>query len=95
MAELNEKDVQHLFAMNKFIKWYEETFNKTVDFTIGKKYTRVFTTYNEDGKPKTVVCFVDIDGNIYKPAGWKTPTKHIRGNINNNPEQAFYSNGCI
>jgi hypothetical protein len=29
----------------------------------------------------SVYAFVDMDGNIYKPAGWAKPAKHVRGNI--------------
>jgi len=46
----------------------------TYKYSIGKKYIKI---YNGDG----VYCFVDFEGNLYKPAGWATPAKGIRGNI--------------
>lgn len=49
---------------------------KTYGYTIGKKYIRVV---EDDAR---VFLFVDkTTGNILKPAGWKAPAKHARGNI--------------
>lgn len=31
--------------------------------------------------PRYVYCFIDYDGNIYKPASWKAPAKHVRGSV--------------
>ena len=46
----------------------------------GSKYIRlVVTSYGQ----RSVHCFLDKEGNIYKAASWKTPAKGIRGNINN------------
>ena len=46
----------------------------------GKKFIRVVVTnYGQ----RSVHCFLDNEGNIYKAAGWKAPAKGIRGNINN------------
>lgn len=30
---------------------------------------------------RSVYCFIDMVGNIYKAATWKAPAKHIRGSI--------------
>jgi hypothetical protein len=46
----------------------------------GKKYIRIVRTFLNS---RSVHCFLDVDGNIYKAAGWKVPAKGIRGNINN------------
>jgi len=47
-------------------------------YTKGKRFMRV--VYDN-----SVVAFVDFnDGSIYKPAGWKAPAKHVRGNIFSN-----------
>lgn len=50
-----------------------------VDFNIGRKYVKFIV----DGSgSRSVYCFLDSEGNIYRPASWKAPsTKHIRGNI--------------
>ena len=46
----------------------------------GSKYIRVVvTTFGS----RSVHCFLDYDGNIYKSASWKTPAKGIRGHIDN------------
>jgi hypothetical protein len=42
--------------------------------TYGKKYAKVQTN-------GSVYAFIDADGNIYKPASWSAPAKHVRGNI--------------
>jgi hypothetical protein len=44
----------------------------------GVKYTRVIHTC---GGQRSVFCFIDGDGNIYKPASWKAPAKGIRGTL--------------
>ena len=41
----------------------------------GRKYSKI-----TDGS--CVCCFVEKStGDIFKPAGWKAPAKHVRGNI--------------
>ena len=56
----------------------------------GPKYTRIWrgerwkNQYTEElGEVihKSVFCFVDQEGNIYKPAGWKAPAKGARGHL--------------
>jgi hypothetical protein len=44
----------------------------------GAKYTRV--VQNSVGS-RSVFCFIDGDGNIFKPASWKTPAKGIRATL--------------
>ena len=44
-------------------------------WTKGRKYAKL--VHN-----RSVVAFVDMNnGDIYKPAGWSKPAKHVRGNI--------------
>jgi len=51
----------------------------------GRKYRRVARVETtEDGieHSRSAVCFVDLEGNIWKPAGYKGPAKNFtRGNI--------------
>lgn len=48
--------------------------------TWGKKYIRIVK--NEQSGSRSVYAFVDAQtGNIYKPANWNSPAKHIRGNL--------------
>lgn len=56
--------------------------NKDPELTAeaGKKYIRVVRS--DIGR--SVYCFVDMTtGDILKPASWKAPAKHARGNIYN------------
>jgi len=49
----------------------------------GRAYARVWHAYDTSGHNKSVYCFVDRDGIVWYPAGWKGPTKnHPRGNLN-------------
>jgi MoaA/NifB/PqqE/SkfB family radical SAM enzyme len=44
----------------------------------GRKYIRIVEDYCGS---RSVYCFLDYDGNIYKSASWKAPAKHIRGTV--------------
>lgn len=65
------------------------SFNRSVDFTVGKKYIRVLSGDIVPESPeklhnRSAYCFVNIlNGDILKPAGWAGPAKHARGNIYN------------
>lgn len=48
---------------------------RTFEATKGRKYTKIV------GSDGGVHCFIDDDGNIYKPAGWAKPAKGIRANL--------------
>lgn len=50
-------------------------------YTEGKKYFKIIE--NGYGGGQSVHCFVDFNGNIFKPSGWSAPAKGIRGNIHN------------
>lgn len=65
--------------INELIEWLTNKFSKPFYFTKGSKYYKIIT---ECGTSKSVYCFVDNEGNIYLPASWDRPAKHIRGNIN-------------
>jgi hypothetical protein len=50
-------------------------------FELGKpsaKYTRVINT---SCGSRSVYCFIDADGNIYKAASWKAPAKGVRSTL--------------
>lgn len=54
----------------------------------GRKYIRVVMSYPQPNNvqvmgSRSVHCFLDYDGNIYKAASWKVPAKGIRGHIDN------------
>lgn len=45
------------------------------------KYVRVFTR-DSVGKARSVHAFVSIEtGEVFKPANWRTPAKHVRFNL--------------
>lgn len=45
---------------------------------VGQKYIRIIAVGTSQ---RSVYCFLDYAGNIYKSASWKAPAKHIRGSI--------------
>jgi hypothetical protein len=47
---------------------------------MGRKYAKVVLT---DDSHRSVHCFVDKDGNVYKAASWAQPAKGVRYNLNN------------
>ena len=44
----------------------------------GQKYIKIITKAPGTG---SAFAFIDNNGNIYKPAGFKVPAKGIRGNV--------------
>ena len=57
---------------------YEQGLYPKIEVMRGPKFIRIV-----DAGPgqRSVHCFLDYQGNIYKAAGWKAPAKHIRGSI--------------
>ena len=75
LAFLNAKSIEHFndrkFPMNP----------NTYAADIGRKFIRIVeNTYGREDQ-RSVYCFLDFEGNIYKSASWKIPAKHIRGSI--------------
>jgi hypothetical protein len=49
----------------------------------GQKYVRIVKTA-ANGSSRSAFVFINKEtGEIFKPAGWKAPAKHARGNIRN------------
>jgi hypothetical protein len=44
----------------------------------GPKFTRVIRS---SGSSRSVFCFIDAAGNIYKAASWKAPAKGVRSTL--------------
>lgn len=44
----------------------------------GRKYIKIVVA---TGGSRSVYCFLDMKGNIYKSASWKAPAKHVRGSV--------------
>jgi hypothetical protein len=72
-----------------------------VDIQNGNKFAKVFRVeIGHDDKDATrhIVAFVDMaTGDIFKPATYKAPAKHARGNINSdkNGMEAITSEGFV
>jgi hypothetical protein len=47
----------------------------------GAKYTRVIQSTVGNKDSRSAYCFIDAEGNIYKPASWKTPAKGVRSTL--------------
>lgn len=94
-----KEDMDLNFDRTLLDKWIDDLnakgakHHQTFSYTEGGKYIRVFYTFG--GRyDNAVFAFVDADGNIYKPAGWKTPAKGVRARIDQNPpleEKDLYS----
>ena len=44
----------------------------------GRKYIKIVVA---TGGSRSVYCFLDMKGNIYKAASWRAPAKHVRGSV--------------
>lgn len=73
----NEKYV----TLNDFLRFIKNKMNNgNVKLTAeyGRKYIRIVI---EQYSSRSVYCFLDYAGNIYKAASWKAPAKHVRGTV--------------
>ena len=73
------------------------------DYQVGKKYIKVFNLqyeepneyYNRKGgyRAGSVTAFIDKNtGEVYKPASWKSPAKHVRFDMRIIKEREFLHN---
>ena len=77
-----------------YAKYMETTFPTLevgeTTVTFGQRYAKVVR------KGSGVVAFIEIStGDIFKPAGWKAPAKHVRGNIADEVNRAVAHAGHI
>lgn len=69
--------------------------------TEGKKFFKVLkqeVLRDGDLGSATIVCFIDkTTGDIFKPASWNAPAKHVRGNVLSaqNGMEAINQNGHV
>jgi hypothetical protein len=63
-----------------YAKNYKNLKPPVFSYTEGQRFVKIIKADSE-GVQKSVHCFVDYDGNIYKAAGWKVPAKGARGNL--------------
>lgn len=60
---------------------YPENCKEVLVAVPGKRYTKVVRARKEGGEHGSVYCFIDQNGDILKPASWRAPAKHARGNL--------------
>ena len=73
LAEYVEKDHNN--------RWESLPYN--VEVKKGRKYYKIITN-------NSVHAFVDVNnGDVYKPASWNKPAKHVRYNLLTNPQDCF------
>ena len=70
-------------CQNKINVYFKDNYSNVTPGTLvtmpGKKYVRVV---NQDTVSRSAWAFIEIStGDILKPASWKVPAKHSRGNI--------------
>ena len=58
----------------QWAKQHPNSSMSTLTYHLGKKYFKLI-------QDNSVFCFIDKDGNVYKPASWKAPAKGIRFHI--------------
>ena len=69
-----DDDANKNFANYPELKWVHKA-------TKGKKYIKIIAERAIGGAGGAVHCFIDDEGNIYKPAGWAKPAKGVRANL--------------
>lgn len=83
-------------ALNAYLTLVNETSNRDFETNypnlVGTEMQPIYKAYQlkkwvrvvREEVQKSVFCFIDPEtGDLYKPAGWNTPAKGIRGNIYN------------
>lgn len=74
-------DNQNFQTFCEFVRGLLATVNYGLDVEPGRKYVKL--VMDKHGS-RSVWAFVDKEtGDILKPAGWKAPAKHARGNVSN------------
>lgn len=69
--------VDHHFEEN-----YPTLTSPELEFTTGQRYVKIAKHDRGIMSGTSVFAFIDqTNGDILKPAGWKAPAKHARGNI--------------
>ena len=73
-----EKDLRtYCDLLKKDLRAHYPNSEDTFDFKKGDKYYKII----ELSPYELVHAFVDFDGNVYKPAGWRAPAKGVRATL--------------
>ena len=77
--------------VRNYVRAYpQSTTNLWFEVNKGKKYYKIIQKDQVDNTiGGSVHAFVDTEGNVYKPAGWRGPAKIVRYNLLD--EQSFVS----
>jgi hypothetical protein len=70
--------------VRNYVRMYPcSTTNLWFEVSKGKKYYKILQKdqHSENGMSSIVHAFVDTEGNVYKPAGWRGPAKIVRYNL--------------
>ena len=84
-----KKDPNCTYSKDQLAKIVSDTANlDKFRYYEGKKYLKVvreeYDERNDRWRDTTVHAFVDREtGEVYKPASWKAPAKHVRFNLSN------------
>lgn len=61
---------------------FPEGLKRTLAVRSGPRYAKVVNVEARDGRDGSVYAFVDLsNGDVLKPATWRAPAKHARGNV--------------
>jgi hypothetical protein len=86
-------------ALNRYVSEIKASYtgNLTfdVDVAMGRKYAKVVNVSHGGGR--SVHAFVDVKtGDVYMPASWNAPAKHVRFNLLTNfPTNITWSGGYL
>lgn len=64
------------------LKQYPQVFNRTYRFKKGGRFYKIIVV-NPSGQDESVHSFVDLEGNVYKPASWSSPASGVRTTLSN------------
>ena len=90
-----KKDPNCTYSKDQLAKIVSDTANlDKFRYYEGKKYLKVvreeYDERNDRWRDTTVHAFVDREtGEVYKPASWKAPAKHVRFNFCNKQDMLF------
>lgn len=86
-AKFDERLEQFMAALqlkigNAYANHHPETESPIMETMMGPRYIRIVRRNNAAEKSGSAYGFIDrANGDIFKPAGWRAPAKHRRGNI--------------
>ena len=84
----DEQDVEErVYKLAEYVKndYHSRGYNSEYNVTVkkGRKYYKIITD-------NSVHAFVDVNnGDVYKPASWNKPAKHVRFNLLQDPQDCF------